>query len=198
MAWLRTRPFGSSRAPVNWGRVTAFAKRLLAPTFAIYIAKYAVGCYSKEPLLTFSPACSIAKDLCALLGSRLELRKESPPLSDGNLLGASIALGSRSATAAFPEHREPDFVMEVKEIPPYQPADAWARCGDSREVGIFAEPAPRTGRARLRRSLRVSIAVFRYGAGRRPPCFGKCGSVGSPPSRQLGPVPWRATASTPC
>ena len=52
VAELRTQPFGSPRAPANWGRATAFAQWVLASLFDVYLAKYVDDCYSVEPSLT--------------------------------------------------------------------------------------------------------------------------------------------------
>ena len=116
VAELRTQPFGSSRAPANWGRVTAFAQWLLSSLFGIYLAKYVDDCYSLEPNITCVTAFHVVKDVCDLLGFKLELRKESPPMTCFNLLGAALTLGDHRVTAALPERRKLDLVCELRSI----------------------------------------------------------------------------------
>ena len=91
-AELRSQPFGSTRAPANWGRVAAFVQWMLSAFFSIYLAKYADGCYSAEPKVACASAFYVAKDVCNLLGYKLEMKKERPPMASLNLQGATLSL----------------------------------------------------------------------------------------------------------
>ena len=59
VASLRTRPFGSSRAPANWARVTEFAKFALVKIFGAYLRVFVDDCFACEPSETAKSAFEV-------------------------------------------------------------------------------------------------------------------------------------------
>ena len=61
VAKLRTQPFGSTRAPANWGRVTALTQWVLLAYFGVRLAIFADDCIVVEHAETIRSAFACAK-----------------------------------------------------------------------------------------------------------------------------------------
>lgn len=86
---LRTQPFGSTRAPANWGRVTALIQRVLITYFGAYLPIYVDDCFIVEPAETIHIAFLRTKLAIEMFG--FELGGSQIPSRPINLLGASIS-----------------------------------------------------------------------------------------------------------
>ena len=91
---LLVQPFGSRRAPANWGRVTRFLQHVLERLFSIHVCVFVDDVYCIEPVTTVSSAFHCVKTLCFELGLLLAADKESPPGRPANLLGTRLILFS--------------------------------------------------------------------------------------------------------
>ena len=118
VAELRTQPFGSRRAPANWGRVTSFVQWVLATFFCLYLAKNADDCFATEPESTCFSAFSTVREVCALLGFALEGDKENAPSPSIDILGATVSLGSFFLEACLPTGRKRLLVVYLKQVLP--------------------------------------------------------------------------------
>ena len=116
MATLRTQPFGSSRAPANWARLTSFAQFVLRKVFLVWLGVFVDDCYCVDPQSTIATALWVTRELCSLLGLVLAPDKEQPPTQALTLLGASIQLGRRHVSASLTEKRKTDYVALLKNI----------------------------------------------------------------------------------
>lgn len=74
---LRTQPFGSTRAPAKWGRVTPLIQWALLTFFGIRLSIYVGDCLMIEPAATVGSAYLCAKLSIKLFG--FDLGKFSPP-----------------------------------------------------------------------------------------------------------------------
>ena len=118
VAELRTQPFGSRRAPANWGRVAAFAQWALSTFFCVYLAKYVDDCFATAPESTCSSAFLAVKGVCEILGFPLEEKKECLPAPTIDILGATVSIGSFFVEARLPTGRKGRLISDLKEIAP--------------------------------------------------------------------------------
>ena len=116
MATLRTQPIGSTRAPANWARVTSFVQFVLRKVILVWIGVFVDDCYCVEPQNTIASALWVTRELCALLGLRLEHSKQHLPEAAVNIIGASIHLGADLVTASIAAKRVEDYVGVLKGI----------------------------------------------------------------------------------
>ena len=65
---LRAQPFGSTRAPANWGRVAALIPWILLTYFGIFLPIYVGDCFLAEPAETVGSAYATANLLIELCG----------------------------------------------------------------------------------------------------------------------------------
>ena len=114
VASLRTQPFGSSRAPANWARVTNFVQFVLLKLCNVWLGIYVDDCFCVEPEHTIESASNCIKAVCALLGLQLEPSKEQLPSDCIALLGATIQITRTSITASLPEKKRRDYVAMLR------------------------------------------------------------------------------------
>ena len=115
-ATLKTQPFGSRRAPANWGRVTAFTKWVMSRLFACTVRVFVDGCFVTEPDATIWSAYEALNTVCDLLGLTLEPSKTTPPTDRLLLLGADIHIKISEITATLPDRKRTDIVTELRKI----------------------------------------------------------------------------------
>ena len=75
VASLRTHPFGSSRAPANWARVTNFVQFILLRLRKVWLVIYVGDCFCVEPADTIDSESNCIRAACALFGLELEPAK---------------------------------------------------------------------------------------------------------------------------
>ena len=109
VATLKTQPFGSSRAPANWARVTAFLQFVLRALFWIWLGVYVDDCYAVEPAELVDSAFVAVKELCEILGLSLSDGKEVPPRRSMQLLGAHVTLEAGRVLASLPERKLAEY-----------------------------------------------------------------------------------------
>ena len=109
VATLKTQPFGSRRAPANWGRVAAFLKFALERLFSIWVGVFVDDLFSA----TFGPlsarAFSIVKEVCAIFGFLLSPEKEQSPRRSILLLGAQVSISANGVTATLPATKAAEY-----------------------------------------------------------------------------------------
>ena len=93
MAHLNTQPFGSRRAPANWGRLTQFVAFVLTKIYRIWVGLYADDVFCVEPEGTIAPAKSAIKSLREVLGMGIDPDKEVGPAVSDIPLGVGWAGG---------------------------------------------------------------------------------------------------------
>ena len=99
-ARILVQPFGSRRAPANWGRVVAFIQFLASELLTLTVGTFAGDVYCAEPASLAQSGFWAFKQLAGLLGFPTSDRKYQPPSKDIVLLGATISIGSDSFGAA--------------------------------------------------------------------------------------------------
>ena len=111
---LRTQPFGSTRAPANWGRVARLLQWALLTRFGVYLPIYVDDCFLIEPAETAEIAYLRANIFNALCGFRLgKFNRPQPSLL---LLGAQVTICPDFVSAALPLKRRGDLVEEVQRV----------------------------------------------------------------------------------
>ena len=91
-ATLKTQPFGSRRAPANWGSLTAFAKWIALHLFDCVVRIFADDCFVVEPEATIFSAFASLLSARGLLGLEISATKTIMPTADLLLLGAQAKL----------------------------------------------------------------------------------------------------------
>ena len=76
---LRAQPLGSSRAPSNWGRVTALLKWVLAKFFGVVLAVFVDDCYIANPRVSVESAFECVQTAIRLFGFDLGEDKKAVP-----------------------------------------------------------------------------------------------------------------------
>lgn len=158
VATLRTKPFGSARAPVNWRRGANFTQFVLGRLFRTCVFVYVGDVFVAEPLA----AADSARDACAvlwpLLGFGPSPGKSHGPAPPIGLLGADVAHDTDHVRACLPSRRKGDHSNDIREILSYsqlnpgQAAKVRACLGFSQSL-LFGE----VGRARRYRLPSGSI-----------------------------------------
>ena len=118
-AKLHTQPFGSSRAPANWGRVTHFLQEVMLNMFDVVVFIYVDDCFIVEPHDTLQSAWDAFHTVCQMLGLSLEPAKGQPPARKLHLLGADIALTAEGIHASFPDRKRHDLLNDLKQVLKY-------------------------------------------------------------------------------
>ena len=113
---LRTQPFGSARAPANWGRVTALLKWILAEFFGISLPIFVDDCFLVETAETVKGAFECVTKVIQLLGFDLDPEKAAVPSKTIKLLGASISINPEGLTASLPQSRADELIAMILEI----------------------------------------------------------------------------------
>ena len=114
VAKLRTQPFGSTRAPANWGRVTALIQWILIAYFGAHLEIYVDDCFVVEPAETIQSAFSRTRLVIEMGG--FEVGKFQMPGNSINLLGATISTSQEFAAAPLPEQKRRDLVLQIEEV----------------------------------------------------------------------------------
>ena len=116
MATLRTQPFGSTRAPANWARITAFVQFVLRKLFQVWMGVFVDDCYAIDPDNTAASAFCVMRELCALIGMSLSPDKEQPPCVNISLLGAPIRIGRTEVTSQLTKRKLDDYIAHLKNV----------------------------------------------------------------------------------
>ena len=119
VATLRTQPFGSARAPANWGRVTKFIQHVLKKLFGVTVFVYVDDVFAVEPMITCGSAHEVFTAACELLGFELSTGKSQPPSAAIYLLGAELAFDTFEFTARLPTRRRDDLMNDIRKILAY-------------------------------------------------------------------------------
>ena len=103
-AQILAQPFGSKRAPANWGRVVTFVQFLARTLLSLVVAAYVDDIFCCEPITTCRSGFWAFKALTKLIGFPTADRKDQEPSEDLYLLGAAVSIDSVSIRAeACPE-----------------------------------------------------------------------------------------------
>ena len=116
VATLRTQPFGSSRAPANWGRVTRFIQFILERIFGVVIFVYVDDCFCIEVATTVQSALKCFTGVCELFGFSLSPTKSQGPTKSLQLMGAELSIFTGHVSACLPERRRIDLINDLKRI----------------------------------------------------------------------------------
>ena len=116
VAQLRAQPFGSSRAPANWGRVTALLKWIFLRLFGIVLAVFVDDCYLVEPSLAVECAYFCVCEVIRICGFDLDPAKACVPSQSILLLGALISFSEDCISAAPPDSRRDALIAELGEF----------------------------------------------------------------------------------
>ena len=79
VASLKTQPFGSRRAPANWGRIATFFQFIMRVLFHMWVGVYVDDVFACEPSSLAEEAFALVKEVADILGLELSHDKESPP-----------------------------------------------------------------------------------------------------------------------
>ena len=109
-AQILAQPFGSRRAPANWGRVVSFIQFVALRLFRLSVGSFVDDVYCSEPASTISSGFWVFKRLYQLLGFPTSDRKDQPPTREFVLLGALIAIEDSSIRASI----RPDRVNKLR------------------------------------------------------------------------------------
>ena len=113
-ARLCTQPFGSTRAPANWARVTALTQWIPIKYFWIYLPIYVGDCFLVEPSETGLVAYRCVDFLSKLCGFKLGIF--SVPSFPMLLLGALVTITPEFASASLPLERRDALISDIREI----------------------------------------------------------------------------------
>ena len=91
-AKILAQPFGSSRAPANWGRVVTFIQFLAMRLLTLIVASYVDDIFCCEPTATCASGFWAFKALTRLLGFHTSDEKGQTPAYQVYLLGAVVEL----------------------------------------------------------------------------------------------------------
>ena len=109
-----TQPFGSTRAPANWGRVTALIQWILITYFGLFLPIYVDDCFLVEPAGAVESAYQRMNFLIMLCG--FKLGKFSAPACSISLMGAFVSIKDDFVTAALPLERRDALISDIQEI----------------------------------------------------------------------------------
>ena len=119
VASLRTQPFGSARAPANWGRVATFIQHVLQRVFGVTAFVYVDDVFVVEPVDTIGSAREVLKTVCEVFGFRLAPGKSQGPAKSIQLLGAEITFDTSHLRACLPARRRTDLMNDIRQILAY-------------------------------------------------------------------------------
>ena len=88
---ILVQPFGSRRAPANWGRVVMFLQFLARVLLPLAAGAYFDDVFCSDGRSLAKCGFWAFKRLCALLGFRTSDRKNQPPSVKMHLLGAEVS-----------------------------------------------------------------------------------------------------------
>ena len=110
---LRAQPFGSARAPANWGRVTALLKWILAKFFGIGLSVFVEDCFIIVPAETCEGAFARINEIIELRGFKLGGKKAHFPSEKILLLWAQVEIDHLGITATVPVERLDALIEEL-------------------------------------------------------------------------------------
>ena len=99
-ACISVQPFGSSRAPANWGRVVTFIQFLAKELLPLTAGAFVDAVYCAEPTSVAASGFWDFKRLAGLLGFPTPDKKDRPPSTNLVLLGALISIDKESFCAS--------------------------------------------------------------------------------------------------
>ena len=114
VAQLKTQPFGSTRAPANWGRVARLIQWALLAFFGIYLPIYVDDCIIVETADAPQSAYLCANLFIRMCGFALD--KFAPPSQSLLLLGARVSISSDFAAASLPITRRGALISGINGI----------------------------------------------------------------------------------
>ena len=89
---ILVQPFGSRRAPANWGRVVVFVQFLDRKLLSLVVCAYVDDVFCSESNYLIRSGFWAFKRLCSILGFVTSDRKDQHPSSSMHLLGAEVSL----------------------------------------------------------------------------------------------------------
>ena len=89
---ILVQPFGSRRAPANWGRVVTFLQFLARKLLSLIVGAYVDDVFCTEGRAIAKSGFWAFKRLCALLGFNTSDKKDQRPSTQMHLLGAEVTL----------------------------------------------------------------------------------------------------------
>ena len=124
---ILAQPFGSRRAPANWGRVVTSLQFLARRLLSLVVGAYVDDVFCSESSFLAKSRFWAFKRLCALLGFITSDRKDQPPSAKMHLLGADVTLLEHAAQTCATIERPRKLRSEIVEIlqttyfrPPWQ------------------------------------------------------------------------------
>ena len=116
VATLRTHPFGSRRATINWSRAKLFVKWATATPFHVVIAVYLDDIFIVETDQTADSAIGSLELACEMLGFQREGSTEQPPSSEFSLLGAEVKIDMERIASKLPDRKRGDMLNELRQV----------------------------------------------------------------------------------
>ena len=113
---ILVQPFGSRRAPANWGRVVTFPQFLARRLLSLVVGAYVDDVFCSESSYLAKSGFWASKRLCALLGFVTSDRKGQPPSAKMHLLGAEVTLLKQAIQTNETVERSHKLRSEIAEI----------------------------------------------------------------------------------
>ena len=111
------QPFGSRRAPENWGRVVTFLQFVARELRSLTVSAFADDIFSAEPATTATSGFCASKRLVSLLGFHTSGKMAQPPTTEIAFLGALVTLGPSFVRAAARPERITKLLGQIAQAP---------------------------------------------------------------------------------
>ena len=105
-ARVLAQPFGSRRAPANWGRVVTFLQFVAGEVLRVTTGAFADDVFCVESHRVAMSGFWAFEKLCLLIGFPTSDKKDQPPTTEAVLLGADVSLRETHAQAQIREERK--------------------------------------------------------------------------------------------
>ena len=113
---ILVQPFGSRRAPANWGRVVTFLQFLARRLLSLVVGAYVDDVFCSEGGFLAKSGFWAFKRLCAILGLITSDRKDQPPSTSMHLLGAEVTLMKQAIRTSATTERAQKLWDEIAGI----------------------------------------------------------------------------------
>ena len=110
------QPFGSRRAPANWGRVVTFLQFVACELLYVTTGAFADDVFCVESHRIATSGFWAFKQLCEITGFPTSPKKDQPPSTRMVLLGAEVSLHDRHAQAEIRTDRKDRLKEQISRI----------------------------------------------------------------------------------